>query len=219
MQPEHQVAVGNRKPEFIFGQTQEDGIVQDTAPLIAQDAIFAVHRPDPRGVAGDHGVDERLGFGALHADLALDGAVEAQLAEGMKAGEAEDWFMAELSRVRPRDSAAGLELLRHDAAHVMAEAVQEIWPETQVTIGPAIENGFYYDVEMEHRITEEDLKTIETEMKTIIKSKLPIEKQVLTKQEAINFFKEQKQDLKIELINSFAEGEEARMMLMGLMHL
>jgi threonyl-tRNA synthetase len=103
-----------------------------------------------------------------------------------------------------------LDTIRHSSAHLMAQAISRVWPDAHIQfgVGPVIENGFYYDVEMEHKITEEDLKTIENEMKTIIKSKLPIERKVLSKQEALDFFKEQKQDLKIELINSLDEGEE-----------
>jgi threonyl-tRNA synthetase len=103
-----------------------------------------------------------------------------------------------------------LDTIRHSSAHLMAQAISRVWPDAHIQfgVGPVIENGFYYDVEMEHKITEEDLKTIENEMKTIIKSKLPIERKVLSKLEALDFFKEQKQDLKIELINSLDEGEE-----------
>ena len=67
-----------------------------------------------------------------------------------------------------RDDDDGLELLRHDCAHVLAEAVKELWPETQVTIGPAIENGFYYDFAREEPFTPEDLETIEKRMRDII---------------------------------------------------
>jgi len=103
-----------------------------------------------------------------------------------------------------------LDTIRHSSAHLMAQAISRVWPDKaiQFGVGPVIENGFYYDVEMDHKITEEDLKAIETQMKAIIKERLPIEKKVLTRAEAIDFFKEQKQDLKIELIESFDEGEE-----------
>ena len=67
-----------------------------------------------------------------------------------------------------RDSDAGLELLRHDAAHVLAEAVKELWPQTQVTIGPAIENGFYYDFARDEPFTDDDLATIEARMQEIV---------------------------------------------------
>jgi threonyl-tRNA synthetase len=103
-----------------------------------------------------------------------------------------------------------LDTIRHSSAHLMAQAISRIWPNSDVQfgVGPVIENGFYYDVQMEHKLTEEDLATIENEMKKIIKERLPIERKVMEKQEAIDFFKEQGQELKVELINSFAEGEE-----------
>ena len=103
-----------------------------------------------------------------------------------------------------------LDTIRHSGAHLMAQAISRIWPDNNIQfgVGPVIENGFYYDVEMEHRLTEEDLKNIENEMKKIIKEKLPIEKKVLEKNEALTFFKKEGQELKIELINSFPENEE-----------
>lgn len=103
-----------------------------------------------------------------------------------------------------------LDTIRHSSAHLMAQAIARLWPKENVQfgVGPVIENGFYYDVEMEHKLTEDDLKNIEAEMKNIIKEKLPIERKVMAKEEALNFFGGQNQDLKIELINSFPEGEE-----------
>jgi threonyl-tRNA synthetase len=103
-----------------------------------------------------------------------------------------------------------IDTVRHSSAHLMAQAIERLWPEASVQfgVGPIIENGFYYDVEMEHRLTEEDLKAIEKKMKEIIKQKLPIERKVLERDEAIKFFKEKGQDLKIELIESFPDGEE-----------
>ena len=84
-----------------------------------------------------------------------------------------------------RESDEGLELLRHDAAHVMAEAVKEIWPETQVTIGPAIENGFYYDFAREESFTPEDLETIEARMREIVARDETIVREVWNRDEAI----------------------------------
>ena len=88
-----------------------------------------------------------------------------------------------------RDSDDGLELLRHDAAHVLAEAVKELWPSTQVTIGPAIENGFYYDFAREEPFTEADLETIENRMKEIVARDESIEREVWERDKAIEFFK------------------------------
>lgn len=103
-----------------------------------------------------------------------------------------------------------LETIRHSSAHLMAQAIERLWPDSHVQfgVGPTIENGFYYDVQMEYRLTEEDLKKIETKMKEIIKEKLPIERVVMKRNEAIEFFKKKGQDLKVELISAIPENEE-----------
>jgi threonyl-tRNA synthetase len=106
-----------------------------------------------------------------------------------------------------RDSADGLELLRHDAAHVMAEAVKELWPETQVTIGPAIENGFYYDFAREEPFSEDDLKVIEARMKEIVDRDEAIERQVWDRDEAIRFFREQGEEYKAKIIEDIPSDE------------
>jgi threonyl-tRNA synthetase len=103
-----------------------------------------------------------------------------------------------------------LDTIRHSSAHLMAQAIDRLWPEANVQfgVGPVIESGFYYDVQMDHRLTEEDLKKIEQKMKEIIKEKLPIERRVMTRDEAIEFFKEKGQILKVELISAIPSGEE-----------
>ena len=106
-----------------------------------------------------------------------------------------------------RDSEEGLELLRHDAAHVMAEAVKEIWPETQVTIGPAIENGFYYDFAREEPFTPEDLETIEARMREIVERDETIVREVWDRNEAVKFFREQGEEYKAEIIESIPSDE------------
>ena len=106
-----------------------------------------------------------------------------------------------------RDSDDGLELLRHDAAHVLAEAVKELWPETQVTIGPAIENGFYYDFAREEAFTEEDLAVIETRMKEIVDRDEAIKREVWDRDKAVNFFRGIGEDYKAEIIAAIPAGE------------
>ena len=106
-----------------------------------------------------------------------------------------------------RDSDAGLELLRHDAAHVLAEAVKELWPETQVTIGPAIENGFYYDFSREEPFTEDDLEIIESRMKEIVDRDEAIERQVWDRDEAVSFFREQGEVYKAQIIEDIPGNE------------
>ena len=106
-----------------------------------------------------------------------------------------------------RDSEDGLELLRHDAAHVLAEAVKEIWPETQVTIGPAIEHGFYYDFAREEPFTEEDLATIEKRMQEIVDRDETISREVWNRDEAVVFFRDMGEEYKAEIIASIPSDE------------
>ena len=99
----------------------------------------------------------------------------------------------------------GKHTLRHTASHVMAQAVKRLWPEAKLAIGPAIDKGFYYDIDMEHTLTPEDLTKIEKEMSRIVKENLPITKSVMPRQEAIEFFKSKKEDYKVELIEDLPE--------------
>lgn len=105
-------------------------------------------------------------------------------------------------------SEKGLEVIRHSAAHVMAQAVQAIWPEVKVTIGPVIDNGFYYDFDAPFTFTPEDLLKIEKKMKEIVKKGDKIEKKVLDRAEAIKTFKEMGEDYKLELIDGFDPEDE-----------
>ncbi len=106
-----------------------------------------------------------------------------------------------------RDSADGLELLRHDAAHVLAEAVKELWPDTQVTIGPAIENGFYYDFAREEPFTEDDLKVIETRMQEIVDRDESIHREVWDRDDAVKFFRDMGEEYKAQIIADIPAGE------------
>ena len=106
-----------------------------------------------------------------------------------------------------RKDAVALDLIRHDCAHVMAEAVTELYPETQVTIGPAIENGFYYDFYREKPFTEGDLETIETKMHEIIDRGDPFEREVWARDEAISHYQKIKEPFKVELIEAIPDDE------------
>ncbi|MFM7119610.1 MAG: TGS domain-containing protein, partial [Gammaproteobacteria bacterium] len=99
-----------------------------------------------------------------------------------------------------RDTPDGQDLLRHDAAHVLAEAVKELFPETQVTIGPTIENGFYYDFSRPEPFTPDDLVRIETRMRDIVKRDEPIRREVWARDDAVAFFKAQGEHYKAEII-------------------
>jgi threonyl-tRNA synthetase len=92
------------------------------------------------------------------------------------------------------------EVLRHTAAHIMAQAVLRLWPDAKVAIGPTIKNGFYYDFDLEHRFTPEDLERIEEEMERIVQEKLPIVREEITNEEAVELFSKLEQPYKLELL-------------------
>ena len=103
---------------------------------------------------------------------------------------------------------ASLGLLRHTTAHVLAEAVQSLFPEARVTIGPVIENGFYYDFDFKRGFTPEDLEDIESKMLEIIKKNRPLVRKTVTREEAVAIFSEINENYKVEIINDLPEGEE-----------
>ncbi len=106
-----------------------------------------------------------------------------------------------------RNTEEGLEVLRHDAAHIMAEAVKELYPETQVTIGPSIENGFYYDFVRDEAFVPEDLEKIEARMRDIVKRNETIVREVWERQQAIDYFKGINEHYKAEIISDLPETE------------
>jgi threonyl-tRNA synthetase len=112
-------------------------------------------------------------------------------------------------------SPEALEILRHDCAHVMAEAVKELYPETQVTIGPAIENGFYYDFARDTPFVPEDLKKIEARMKEIVKRDEKITREVWSRDKAVEFFKGIGEHYKAEIIACIPAGEEVTLYRQG----
>src|SRR2546421_7605270 len=114
-----------------------------------------------------------------------------------------------------RDDARALELIRHDAAHVLAEAVQTLWPGTQVTIGPVIENGFYYDFFRNQPFTPDDLPAIESKMREIIARDKPFTKQVWSRAEAKRIFRDKGELFKVELIDAIAEDQEIKIYKQG----
>ena len=94
----------------------------------------------------------------------------------------------------------GLEILRHSTSHLMAQAVKRLYPNVQVTIGPAIKDGFYYDFDTDKPFTDEDLPKIEAEMKKIIKENIPVIRKIMTKKDAIEYFKKNNEPYKVEII-------------------
>ncbi|KUJ85602.1 threonine--tRNA ligase [Ruegeria marisrubri] len=118
---------------------------------------------------------------------------------------------AEIAIHTMKDEAQANELIRHDFAHVMARAVQEIWPATKVTIGPVIENGWYYDFDREEPFTPEDLGLIEKKMKEIINKRDPVTTEIWDRERAIAFYKANNEPYKVELVEAIPGDEPVRM--------
>ncbi len=138
--------------------------------------------------------------------MALDGAV-CDLADPI----ASDARIEFLTREDPRS----LELIRHDCAHVLAEAVQELWPGTQVTIGPVIENGFYYDFARDTPFTPEDFPAIEKKMREIIARDAAFTREFWSREQAKDFFRAKGEAFKVELVDAIPPGEDLKMYAQG----
>ena len=147
--------------------------------------------------------DVALSIGAGLAKAALAGKVNGELVDASHLIEDD----AALSIITSRD-ADGVEVLRHSCAHLMAMAVQQLFPGTQVTIGPVIENGFFYDFDCERPFTSEDLEKIEARMTEIAKADLPVTRSLMSRPEAIEFFEKLGEKYKVEIIESIP-GDEA----------
>ncbi len=141
-----------------------------------------------------------IGPGLARATLA--GKVDGKLVDASYAIDND----ATLSIVTSRDE-EGLEVIRHSTAHLLAQAVKALFPEAQVTIGPVIENGFYYDFAYERPFTPEDLEAIENKMRELVKQDIPVERSVMSREEAIPFFQRMGEQYKAEIIDSIPEGE------------
>ncbi len=162
-------------------------------------------------------------FPAPVSGLALAESISKSLAKAAIAikvnGEEKDlsFVIASDSAVEilTKDHPAALEILRHDAAHVMAEAVKELYPETQVTIGPAIEHGFYYDFHRETSFTPEDLTKIEKRMKEIVARGEAITREEWDRDAAVEFFKKQGEHFKAEIISSIPSNQKISLYRQG----
>ncbi|OWW01717.1 threonine--tRNA ligase [Rhizobium sp. R72] len=137
--------------------------------------------------------------------IAIDGQVR-DLSDPVTAGTIE---------IITRTDGRALELIRHDAAHVMAEAVQELWPGTQVTIGPVIENGFYYDFAKNEPFTPDDLPKIEKKMKEIIARNAQFTKEVWSREKAKEVFAAKGESYKVELVDAIPTGQDLKIYYQG----
>ncbi len=150
-------------------------------------------------------------------------AIGPGLARSALAGKVDDRLVdlsteidhdARVSIVTERDP-EGLEIIRHSAAHLLAQAVKQLYPEAQVTIGPVIENGFYYDFAFPRGFRPEDLEKIEQRMKELAKQDIPIHRMVMDRDAAIRYFRELGEDYKAEIIESIPRGEEISLYQQG----
>ena len=141
-----------------------------------------------------------IGAGLFKAALA--GKVDGKLVDLSQVVDAD----AAVSIVTGKD-AEGLEIIRHSTAHLMAQAVKELYPDAQVTIGPAIENGFYYDFSYKRPFTPEDLEAIEARMDELVKKDIPVVREEMKREAAIEFFLSLGEKYKAEIIESIPEGE------------
>ena len=164
-------------------------------------------RSFPRGIAGKalaQSISKSLAKKAVA--MVVDGR-PADLADPIE----KDAAVKILTRTDPE----ALELIRHDAAHVMAEAVQSLWPGTQVTIGPVIENGFFYDFAKEEPFHPDDIAKIEAKMREIIDRDAPFTKEFWTREQAKDFFRKRGELFKIELVDAIPEGEPLKIYKQG----
>ncbi len=149
-------------------------------------------------------------IGAGLARAAIAGRVDGKLVD-LSTTVAKD---AQVAIVTARDE-EGLQIIRHSTAHLMAQAVKQLFPSVQVTIGPSIDNGFYYDFSSEKPFTEDDLAAIEKRMDEIVKQDLPIVRKEVSRADAIAFFEKLGEHYKVELVNSIPEGETVTLYTQG----
>jgi len=169
--------------------------------------------PDGSQRSFDHPVtvaDVAADIGPGLAKAALAGKIDGSLVD---TSFLIDWD-ADLSIITGKDD-EGLEVIRHSTAHLMAQAVKELFPEAQVTIGPVIENGFYYDFDYERPFTEEDLAAIEKKMDELVKQDLQVQRSVMSRDEAVAFFRGMGEEYKAEIIESIPDNEELSLYRQG----
>ncbi len=147
--------------------------------------------------------DVALSIGPGLAKAAVAGRVDGELVDTSFVMEND----AQLSIITERDE-EGLEIIRHSTAHLTAQAVQELFPGVQVTIGPVIDDGFYYDFATGHNFTPEDLAKIEQRMEELVKDDLPLERVVMSRDLAVKTFRDMGEHYKVQIIQDLPEGEE-----------
>lgn len=147
--------------------------------------------------------DVAADIGAGLAKATLAGVVDGREVDASYSIESD----AELRIITSRDDQA-LEILRHSTAHLLAQAVQQLFPGTQVTIGPTVEDGFYYDFASDHNFSLEDLEKIEAKMQALVADDLPVSRLVYSREQAVEMFRDMGEHYKVEIIEELPEGEE-----------
>jgi threonyl-tRNA synthetase len=153
-------------------------------------------------------VAQSIGSGLAKATLA--GKVNDQLVDASRLIEQD----ADLQLITAKDE-EGMDILRHSTAHLLAQAVKQLFPEVQVTIGPVIDNGFFYDFSFERPFTPEDLVAIEKKMQQLVSENVEIKRSVLSRDEAVKFFKDLGEDYKAEIIESIPANEDLSLYTQG----
>ncbi|HJW46916.1 MAG TPA: TGS domain-containing protein, partial [Lysobacter sp.] len=175
--------------------------------------MIAITLPDGSRREFDHPVtvgDVAASIGAGLAKAALAGRVDGRLVDTSFRIDRD----AALEIVTDKHPDA-LDVLRHSTAHLLAQAVQRLFPGAQVTIGPVIDNGFYYDFAYERPFTPEDLPAIEAEMQKIVKESLPVSRSVKSRDDAVAFFRGMGEEYKAEIIESIPANEELSLYSQG----
>ena len=175
--------------------------------------MIEITLPDGSKKPFDHPVtvqDVAASIGAGLAKATLAGKVDGKLVDAGHSIEHD----ASLEIVTEKSPEA-LEILRHSTAHLLAQAVQRLFPGAQVTIGPVIDNGFYYDFAYERPFTPEDLEKIEAEMKKIVEENLPVRRTVKSRDDAVSFFRGMGEEYKAEIIESIPANEELSLYSQG----
>src|SRR5664279_4373335 len=195
----------NNTPGFQYGLANlKPAELQHKVAVTFPDGATREYPKDTTGLEIAKGISPSLAKRTVA--MALEGAV-VDLAEPISR-DAKIEFIA-------RDDARALELIRHDAAHVLAEAVQALWPGTQVTIGPVIENGFYYDFARNQPFTPEDLPVIEKKMKEIIARDRPFTKEIWSRDEAKKVFADKGEMFKVELVDAIPADQTIKIYKQG----
>ena len=155
-------------------------------------------------------LDVAASIGPGLAKAALAGKVDGEIVDASYSIEQD----AALSIITSRDE-EGLEIVRHSTAHLLAMAVQELFPQAQVTVGPVIEDGYFYDFKFERAFTPDDLVQIEARMDALVKQNVEVERFELPRDEAIRFFQDLGEDYKVKIIEDIPEGEVLSLYKMG----